>query len=118
MTSALAIPATAPAERGDLAAVFKKYDVRGLVGPQLTEPLVTALGAAFVDEFGLAGAQVAIGHDMRDSSPGFAQAFARGVAQRGGNPAMIGLCSTDVTYFASGSLGIAAAMFTASHNPA
>ncbi|GGA65157.1 phosphomannomutase/phosphoglucomutase [Pseudoclavibacter endophyticus] len=113
-----AIPATETGERGDLAAVVKRYDIRGLVGRQLTEPVVAALGAAFVDELGLAGQDVAIGHDMRASSPGFAQAFARGVAQRGGRPVTIGLCSTDVTYFVSGSRGIAAAMFTASHNPA
>jgi len=101
-----------------LTAIVKTYDVRGLVGSQLTEELVTALGAGFVDELGAAGGEIVVGHDMRDSSPSFAQAFARGATARGGNVLLIGLCSTDETYFASGSLDAPAVMFTASHNPA
>ncbi len=107
---------TTPAET--LTAIVKTYDVRGLVGSQLTEELVTALGAGFVDELGAAGGEIVGGHDMRDSSPSFAQAFARGATARGGNVLLIGLCSTDETYFASGSLDAPAVMFTASHNPA
>jgi phosphomannomutase len=101
-----------------LTAIVKTYDVRGLVGSQLTEELVTALGAGFVDELGAAGREIVVGHDMRDSSPSFAQAFARGATARGGDVLLIGLCSTDETYFASGSLDAPAVMFTASHNPA
>ncbi|MBF4623619.1 phosphomannomutase/phosphoglucomutase [Clavibacter sp. VKM Ac-2872] len=101
-----------------LTAIVKTYDVRGLVGSQLTEELVTALGAGFVDELGAAGGEIVVGHDMRDSSPSFARAFARGATARGGNVLLIGLCSTDETYFASGSLDAPAVMFTASHNPA
>ena len=104
--------------RAILAAVVKTYDVRGLVGSQLTAEVVTAIGGAFVDEIGARGAEVAIGHDMRDSSPALAAAFARGVRARGAHVVSLGLCSTDESYFASGSLGVAAAMFTASHNPA
>ncbi len=96
----------------------KTYDVRGLVGSQLTEDVVAAFGAAFVDELALSGKQLVIGHDMRDSSPEFAAAFAAGAAKRGGNPMMLGLCSTDMTYFASGKLDLPSVMFTASHNPA
>ncbi|MES2092869.1 MAG: phosphomannomutase/phosphoglucomutase [Actinomycetota bacterium] len=102
----------------DLAPFIKAYDVRGLVGSQLTPRVVEALGAAFVDEIEAAGTDVVVGHDMRDSSPGFAAAFADGVQARGGNVLSIGLCSTDETYFASGHFGAPAAMFTASHNPA
>lgn len=102
----------------DLDAFVKTYDVRGLVGTQLTDEVVAALGAAFVDEIGAAGRDVVIGHDMRDSSPGFAGSFASGVRARGGNVVAIGLCSTDQVYFASGSMDAPAAMFTASHNPA
>src|SRR5690554_4683542 len=102
----------------DLSAFVKTYDVRGLVGSQLTDEVVAALGAAFVDEVQASGADVVIGHDMRDSSPGFAVAFADGVRARGGNVVSIGLCSTDENYFASGTLNAPAAMFTASHNPA
>lgn len=96
----------------------KTYDVRGLVGSQLNEDVVSAFGAAFVDELGLSGKQLVIGHDMRDSSPEFAAAFAEGAARRGGRPLMLGLCSTDMTYFASGKLDLPSVMFTASHNPA
>jgi phosphomannomutase len=104
--------------RAGLDAVVKTYDVRGLVGSDLTEEVVAAIGAAFVDEVGAAGHDVVVGHDMRDSSPGFAAAFARGAQARGGNIVSIGLCSTDESYYASGTLSAAAAMFTASHNPA
>ena len=102
----------------DLTAFVKTYDVRGLVGSQLTSEVVAALAAGFVDELGAAGTDVVVGHDMRDSSPEFAAAFARGAQARGANVVSIGLCSTDETYFASGSLNAPAAMFTASHNPA
>ena len=102
----------------ELAPFIKAYDVRGLVGSQLTDEVVTALGAAFVDEVGAAGEDVVVGHDMRKSSPGFAMAFARGATARGANVIAIGLCSTDESYFASGHLNVPAAMFTASHNPA
>ena len=114
----------------DLASFIKAYDVRGLVGTQLTDVVVEALGAGFVDELRAgagvgAGAEsfkaifeIAVGHDMRDSSPRFAAAFAQGAQARGASVIMLGLCSTDETYFASGHYGVAAAMFTASHNPA
>ena len=99
-------------------AIVKAYDVRGLVGIDLTEQVVEAVAAGFVDELELAGHDVIVGHDMRDSSPGFAAAFARGAQARGANVVSLGLCSTDQSYFASGHFKAAAAMFTASHNPA
>ena len=99
-------------------AIVKTYDVRGLVGTDLTPEIVSALAAGFVDELGAAGQQVVVGHDMRDSSPEFADAFAEGAQARGANVVSIGLCSTDESYYASGSLNAPAAMFTASHNPA
>jgi phosphomannomutase len=102
----------------DLTPFVKTYDVRGLVGSQLTPEIVSALAAGFVDEIGAAGADVVVGHDMRDSSPEFASAFAAGAQARGANVVSIGLCSTDETYFASGDLNAPAVMFTASHNPA
>ena len=99
-------------------AIVKTYDVRGLVGKDLTFEIVEALAAGFVDELGAAGSDVVVGHDMRDSSPEFAEAFARGAQARGANVVSIGLCSTDESYFASGIFNAPAAMFTASHNPA
>jgi phosphomannomutase len=99
--------------------VVKAYDVRGLVGEELDEGLVTDLGAAFAGLMRDEGARrVAIGHDMRDSSPALAAAFAGGVLSQGLDVVRIGLASTDQLYFASGLLDCPGAMFTASHNPA
>ncbi|WP_167136669.1 phosphomannomutase/phosphoglucomutase [Diaminobutyricimonas sp. TR449] len=102
----------------DLSQFVKTYDVRGLVGSQLTDEVIEAFGAGFVDEVGANGSEVLVGHDMRDSSPGFAAAFARGAQARGATVINIGLCSTDESYFGSGTFNVPAAMFTASHNPA
>ncbi|HCB05084.1 MAG TPA: phosphomannomutase/phosphoglucomutase [Nocardioides bacterium] len=97
-------------------AVFKAYDVRGLVPEQVDEPLAGATGRAHAQVTG--SAAVVVGHDMRPSSPALAAAFAAGACEAGADVVMIGLASTDQLYFASGHLGIAGAMFTASHNPA
>lgn len=110
--------AAAPDAATALMAIVKTYDVRGLVGTELTTRMVEALAAGFVDEVGAAGAEVVVGHDMRDSSSEFAAAFARGAQARGAHVVALGLCSTDETYYASGALGAPAVMFTASHNPA
>ncbi|WP_327735719.1 phosphomannomutase/phosphoglucomutase [Streptomyces nojiriensis] len=100
----------------DLSNIVKAYDVRGVVPDEWDESLAELFGAAFVEVVG-AGA-IVIGHDMRPSSPGLSAAFARGAAARGVDVTLIGLCSTDQLYYASGSLGLPGAMFTASHNPA
>ncbi|MGX7827774.1 phosphomannomutase/phosphoglucomutase [Actinokineospora sp. 24-640] len=100
----------------DLSAVFKAYDIRGVVGEQIDAELVRATGAAFARLVG--GPAVVVGHDMRDSSPGLAEAFAEGVTAQGVDVVVIGLASTDMLYFASGKLDLPGAMFTASHNPA
>jgi phosphomannomutase len=107
----------------DLSAIVKAYDIRGIVGEQLTSEVVRDIGAAFAQLVsrpgGCSGATaVVIGHDMRASSPGLARAFAEGVTGRGLDVIWIGLASTDMLYFASGRLGLPGAMFTASHNPA
>ena len=93
------------------------YDIRGLVGVEMTTENVRAIGAAFVDELELSGKSVVVGHDMRESSPGFVEAFIDGATSRGADAINLGLCSTDECYFASGYLDAASAMFTASHNP-
>ena len=99
--------------------VIKAYDIRGLVGEEIDESLVAEVGAAFAALMRGEGAQrVAIGHDMRDSSPSLAAAFATGVTDQGLDVVRIGLASTDQLYFASGLLDCPGAMFTASHNPA
>jgi len=101
-----------------LTEIFKAYDVRGVVPDQLDDALATAIGAAFVRVTGAARGSIVVGHDMRPSSPGMARAFAQGAARAGADVVMIGLASTDELYFASGTLGLPGAMFTASHNPA
>ena len=98
--------------------MFKAYDVRGLVPEQVDEDLARAVGSAFVQVVDAVGGGVVVGHDMRPSSPGMARAFAEGASTAGADVTMIGLASTDQLYFASGSLGLPGAMFTASHNPA
>ncbi|NIK62105.1 phosphomannomutase/phosphoglucomutase [Kribbella shirazensis] len=104
----------------DVAAIFKAYDVRGVVPDQLDESVARATGAAFVEVLDvLAGpGAVVIGYDMRPSSPALAAAFAEGVTSTGADVIDIGLASTDQLYFASGRLDLPGAMFTASHNPA
>jgi phosphomannomutase len=100
----------------DLSRVVKAYDVRGTVPDELDESIARALGAAFVDVTG--ARTVVTAHDMRDTGPGLARAFADGALHRGASIVEIGLASTDMLYFASGQLNLPGAMFTASHNPA
>ncbi|MGQ4601488.1 phosphomannomutase/phosphoglucomutase [Nocardia sp. R6R-6] len=100
-------------------AVIKAYDVRGVVGDQIDAEFVRDVGASFARLMRAEGARrIAIGHDMRDSSPGLSSAFADGVLDQGLDVVHIGLASTDQLYFASGQLECPGAMFTASHNPA
>ncbi len=107
-----------------LSEFVKAYDVRGLVPEQLSPEVARALGTAFAEVVvlpehqGNPPAGCVIGHDMRDSSPGLAVAFAEGLRERGVAVTMTSLVSTDALYYASGSLKQPGAMFTASHNPA
>lgn len=100
--------------------VIKAYDVRGLVGTEIDEAFVADVGAAFARLIRkeAVSSRVVIGHDMRESSPALAAAFAEGVTGQGLDVVQIGLASTDQLYFASGLLDCPGAMFTASHNPA
>lgn len=101
-----------------VARVIKAYDVRGLVGSEIDEQFVGEVGAAFARLVRADSTRVVIGHDMRESSPALAAAFASGVTAQGLDVVRIGLASTDQLYFASGLLDCPGAMFTASHNPA
>jgi phosphomannomutase len=99
----------------DYQKIFKAYDIRGRVPDELDENVAEAVGAAFVVLTG-AGSVVTV-RDMRTSSTPLAEAFGRGVASRGADVVSGGLGSTDMLYYASGSLGLPGAMITASHNP-
>jgi phosphomannomutase len=105
----------------DLSGIVKAYDVRGVVGEELDDVVVRDIGAALARLLRAedpATHAVVVGHDMRDSSPGLAAALAVGVTDQGLDVVSIGLASTDMLYYASGTLGLPGAMFTASHNPA
>jgi phosphomannomutase len=94
--------------------------VRGVVPDEWDEGVARRLGAAFAELVRQESGATALvtAHDMRDSSVPLSRAFAEGVLSRGVDVVEAGLGSTDLLYFASGSLGVPGAMFTASHNPA
>ena len=100
----------------DLSAIVKAYDVRGVVPDELDADIARALGAAFARFTG--GPTVVTARDMRESGVALAQAFAEGVTSQGVDVVESGLGSTDLLYYAAGSMGVPGAMFTASHNPA
>lgn len=101
--------------RPDFSRIFKAYDLRGVVPVELDASVARAVGAAFADWAGVPA--IAIGRDCRLSSPELGQALAEGIASRGADVIDLGLASTDLLYFASGSLDVAGVMLTASHNP-
>jgi phosphomannomutase len=99
-----------------LDAIVKAYDVRGTVPDQLNTDVAYALGVAFA-RFANAP-RMLVGRDMRPSGPELVEAFSRGVLEQGVDVVDLGLASTDLVYFAAGTLHAPGAMFTASHNPA
>ena len=99
----------------DLDRIFKAYDVRGVVPDDLDADLVRRIGSAFATWS--QAPRIAIGRDCRLSSPELAAALAEGITAQGANVVDLGLASTDLLYFASGSLDVPGIMLTASHNP-
>jgi phosphomannomutase len=96
--------------------VFKAYDVRGIYPDELDEEGAHASGRAYVEEF--EPRRVAVGHDMRVSSPSMAAAVMRGAAEAGADVVDLGLVGTEMLYFAVGELGLDGGIaVTASHNP-
>jgi phosphomannomutase len=96
--------------------VFKAYDVRGIYPDELDEAGAYAIGRAYVDEF--EPRTIAVGRDMRLSSPSMAEAVMRGAADAGADVADLGLVGTEMVYFAVGELELdGGVMVTASHNP-
>lgn len=100
----------------DTTAIFKAYDVRGTYPDQLDERVAEAVGSAFASFAN--SPKMVVARDMRTSGEPLSQAFAKGARAVGTEVVDLGLASTDFLYFASGYLGLPAAMFTASHNPA
>jgi phosphomannomutase len=96
--------------------IFGAYDIRGVYPETLDENAAYAIGRAMV-RF-LAVPQVAVGRDMRISSPALAEAIIRGITDQGADAIDLGLTTTDELYFAVGKFGYpAGVMITASHNP-
>ena len=97
-------------------AVFKAYDIRGLYGEQMDEDGAERVGRAFIAVTG--ARRVAVGHDVRLSSPGISAAFIRGALSAGADVTALGLAATEMVYFAVDEGGYdAGAAITASHNP-
>ena len=96
--------------------VFKAYDVRGLYPSELDEEGAYAIGRAYVEHF--EPKRIAVGHDMRLSSPGMADAVTRGAVDAGADVSDLGLVGTEMVYFAVGDLDLDGGVaVTASHNP-
>jgi phosphomannomutase len=96
--------------------VFKAYDVRGIYPDELDEAGAYAIGRAFVEQF--EPHRIAVGHDMRLSSPAITDAVMRGAAESGADVVDLGLVGTEMVYFAVGELGLDGGVaVTASHNP-
>ena len=99
-----------------LSDVFKAYDIRGVVPDQLNATQFRAIGMAVARFTG--DTTLLVARDMRESGVPLSRAFADGARSEGVSVIDLGLASTDLLYFAAGSLDAPGAMFTASHNPA
>jgi len=97
-------------------SIFKAYDVRGVYGESLTEDVAYAIGRAAAQYLNVQ--EIAVGRDMRLSSPQITKALIQGITDQGVNAVDLGLTTTDQLYFAVGKFNYpAGAMVTASHNP-
>ena len=100
------------------SAIFKAYDIRGIVPATLTEELALALGRAF-GSIAMAQGQrtVAVGRDGRLSGPALAAALVRGLVQAGVQVLDVGMVTTPMLYFAAHTLCASGIQVTGSHNP-
>ena len=106
---------------GDINAIFKSYDIRGLYPQEIDEEVCRNIGYAFAKfllEEDPQATKIIVGVDMRLSSESLSDQFIKGILALGLDVIHLGLSSTDMLYYASGSLGAPGAIFTASHNPA
>jgi phosphomannomutase len=96
--------------------IFKAYDIRGVYPGEINEDAARAIGAAFVVY--LKAGRIAVGRDMRLSSPALAQAFIDGAVSQGADVVDYGMIPTDVLYYAVAADGLdGGVQVTASHNP-
>ena len=104
----------------DPEGLFKSYDIRGIVGDQIHPEICYLIGqafASFMAEEDASLKKIVVGHDMRPSAQDLTPSFIEGVLSVGVDVISLGLCSTDMLYYASGLLDSPGAIFTASHNP-
>ncbi|MEY4080501.1 MAG: phosphomannomutase [Actinomycetota bacterium] len=99
-----------------LDAIVKAYDVRGTTPDQMNDEVARALGVGFATFTG--APSIVVARDMRLTGESLVRAFADGANSCGVDIIDLGLASTDMVYFAAGTLDMPGAMFTASHNPA
>ncbi len=100
--------------------IFREYDIRGIVGDDLTEEVVEAVGRAYASGLGNErdAPMVVVGHDNRPSSPGLAAALCHGLNRAGVRVRLVGEVPTPVLYFAALELeGDGGIQITGSHNP-
>ncbi|MDX6547615.1 MAG: phosphomannomutase [Gaiellales bacterium] len=98
------------------SSAFKAYDVRGVVPDELDAEGAYRLGRAYVAAF--EPSLIAVGHDMRLTSPELSQAVAEGAADQGAGVVQLGQIGTEMLYFAVGEYGYEGGIqVTASHNP-
>jgi phosphomannomutase len=98
------------------ASIFKAYDIRGIHTSQLTGEIARRIGCAFVEYLG--ARRIALGRDVRTSSPEIATGFARGARSQGCQVTDIGTVGTDMLYYFVARHELdGGAIVTASHNP-
>src|SRR5436309_14915075 len=96
--------------------IFKAYDIRGVYPDEVNEDAARAIGAAFVVY--LNARRIAVGRDMRLSSPSLASAFIEGALSHGADVVDYGMIPTDTLYFAVARDRLdGGVQITASHNP-
>jgi Phosphomannomutase len=100
----------------DYTRAFKPADIRGTYPDEIDATVAYRVARAFVEEFRYK--KVAVGYDMRESTPELREAFMAGARNSGATVIDVGLCRSPYLYFASGFLKLPGAMITASHSPA
>ena len=98
--------------------IFKAYDVRAVYPTQINGEVARRIGRAFIDYLGGAPKRIAVGRDVRLSSPEIAGSFIEGARSEGAEITDIGVVGTDMMYFHVASQDLdGGAIITASHNP-
>ncbi len=99
--------------------IFRAYDIRGIVPDDLNEDIVRRIGCGYAYLMKQDGrTRIAIGHDVRETSPGFAEALTEGVRSVGVDVVQLGQCTTPMLYYSAVALEVGGGiMVTGSHNP-